>query len=333
MIQVFAHLRNGRFLIGSSEDAERSKLTEWPEDISPVNFQGEFEMAWFDIEDPTADELAWLSSRFHFHPLAIEDCAHFDQRPKLEEYADHLFLVLHGLKADRTQKCVEVYELHAFLAKNAVVTVHQGQVEPLEALKRKISRDRNQMPLQVDFLLHKVLDVVMDDNPKSLACVEGEIELLDEEISQQARGLRIEKIHALQLQLTQARHVMNPQREIFRAIINHGYAEIGEKATIYFRDIYDHLIVVTETIDRLRENLWGIRDAYLAMSAHRSNEAMKRLTVFSVVFLPLTFITGFFGMNFTQIPWGSPWLFLLVVVCVLALPVGMIFWFRGKDWI
>lgn len=324
-------MRDGRFVTGAKDTGTRV-LAEWPREFSEGEFRYDYGVAWFDIESPKPDDLAWLGSRFHFHPLAIEDCTHFDQRPKIEEYSGHLFLVVHGLKVDGDGK-LEVYELHCFISKNLVVTVHEGVLEPLEMLKQRFVRNRNLMPFQEDFLLHKILDAVMDSNPHALDVIEDEIERLDEEVLRSAQPEHVERIHGLQQRLNRARQVLSPQREIFSAIVNGSYSEITETAAVYFRDVYDHLIRITASVEALRENLWSIREVYLAVAAHRTNETVKRLTVFSVIFLPLTFITGFFGMNFTQIPWGSAAVFALVSVCVALLPLGMLVWFHKRNWL
>lgn len=322
MIEVFAHLKDGGFRAGP--------LTElrWEED----HFA-----AWFRLRDPTAEELAWLGRQFRFHPLAIEDCAHFDQRPKLEDYANHLFLVLHGLRAaDARASChFGVYELHCFLTESTVVTVHESEAPALAALAQKITRDPHSLPQQADFILHKILDTVMDANPLPLESLELRIEELDDEVLQRRadRSHSIRRIHDLIREVNDVRHLVMPQREILSQILRGSYPVIGEKARLYLRDVHDHSIRLSAEVDRLREALWAARDTQLAFAAYRTNEAMKRLTVFSVIFLPLTFITGFFGMNFTQIGWDSPALFLGVLVGVFALPVGMLAWFARRDWL
>jgi magnesium transporter len=324
MIQVFGIRRDGRFVAGVETTPER--------DDDGV-LTAEYELAWFDLISPTPEDLAFLARRFHFHPLAIEDCAHFDQRPKYEEYADHLFVVLHGLRRCPEHR-VAVYELHCFLARDAVVTVAAEDIVALRGLRTKISRDRGAMPTQIDFMLHKILDAVMDANPAALQELEDEIDELDDAVLRRHRGsAAIERIHSYLRQLNQVRHVLNPQKDIFQSLLNGEYPAIGEKARVYFRDVFDHLVHLTHSVETLRETLWAIRDAHLAVAAFRTNEAMKRLTVFSVIFLPLTFITGFFGMNFEHIPWRNDHLFYMLVGLISIIPIGMMIWFRRKDWL
>jgi magnesium transporter len=322
MVEVFAHLSDGRFVSGPLET---------------LDWQEEQVAAWFMLRDPTAEELAWLGRQFRFHPLALEDCSHFDQRPKIEDYADHLFVVLHGLVTAAPERGCHfgLYELHCFVTERAVVTVHEGDVPPLALLAQRVRRDRAALPNQADFILHRILDVVMDANPLPLEKLELRIEELDAEVMQRGadRSRSIRRIHDLIREVNDVRHLLLPQRDIFTLILRGNFPTVGEKARIYLRDVHDHLIRLTTEVDRLREALWSARDTQLAFAAYRTNEAMKRLTVFSVVFLPLTFITGFFGMNFTHIGWDDRTLFLGVVAGVVALPTGMLAWFVRRDWI
>jgi magnesium transporter len=315
MIHVFAHLPDGRFTAGLCEGIEE-----------------DFDLAWVDLEAPTPDELAWLAARFHFHPLAIEDCIHRNQSAKLEEYADHVFLVLHGLAAggDTT---FGFPELHIFFTQNAVVTVHDGPVPALEAFREKIQRDRATLPMQSDFLLYRLLDAFVDGWPAALVPFERRLEVLDAQLLSRDGVSRIGEVHVLQTRLNEARYLLSPQREILDGLASRAYPWISEKASVYLRDVADHVSRLVRAIEENRESLWAIRDATIALAAHRTNETMKRLTVFSVIFLPLTFVTGFFGMNFEQIPWSNERFFWVSLAAIGALPFAMLGWLRGKRWI
>lgn len=330
MIQAFLKMKDGRYQVVSSDQA--TELAHWPEDLGARAFSESFEIAWIDLESPTVEELQWLGLRFHFHPLALEDCSHFDQRPKLEIYSDHLFLVIHGIGSGQTLG-YRIDEVHCFLTAKALVTVHDGPVDAIRILKAKAQRDRNLLGSDPDFLLHRVLDGIMDANPMNLGELEAEIEVLDEAILNRHRPRQVERIHELQQAVSELRHIIHPQREIFIRLLDEERTEISEKARVYFRDVYDHLLRLSTLLDEMRESLWAIRDAHLAVSAQRTNETMKRLTLFSVVFLPLTFVTGFFGMNFSHIPWESSGLFWIAILVMIAMPAAMIYWIAKKNWI
>lgn len=333
MIQVFAHRRDGRF-VASACPSRADSLLPLLEEFDPAAPAQDDLLSWVDIEDPSPEELAWLGRRFHFHPLALEDCAHFDQRPKLEEYAEHLFLVVQGLRYDLKGEELEVYELHCFVTASTLVTVHAGRIETIEGFKRVIVRDRQRLPLQVDFALHRVLDAAMDGNPVALEPIEERIDLIEDEILQKTNASQIERIHGLQREIARARSMAIPQRDVYRKLAGEGVPFVSEQSAAYFRDLDDHALRLGERLERLREQLWQTRDAFVAMSSYYANEAMRRLTVFSALFLPLTFVTGFFGMNFDSvIPWKNEALAYAVAASTLLLPGAMLYWFRRKRWL
>lgn len=204
---------------------------------------------------------------------------------------------------------------------------------PIQSVMERLTQSRESMPAQVDFLLHRIMDSVMDANPEVLRKIEEEVEALDEAAVDGAETLHIERIMKLQRQLSRARHVLTPQRDLFAWMANRTHPQISEKAALYFRDIHDHSVRVVQQIEQMRDSLTAIREAHLSLAAYKTNEAMKRLTIFSVIFLPLTFVTGFFGMNFTAIPWGSEQVFDGLMVGILLVPVVMLLWFSRKDWI
>jgi len=323
MMTIHAHLRDGRFLAGET-------FVDAPSEDAKAG--------WIMLENATTEELAWLGRKFRLHPLALEDCIHFDQRPKIEEYGDHLFLVVHGLNPS-SEKLLQVFELHCFVTKDFIITVHEGDSTALRTLAERIKRDRAMLPESPDLILHKILDAVMDLNPTALESIEGHVERLDQEIFDESRpktrrrsSRTIAEIHGVVSELNSIRHMLLPQKDILQALIRGEYPFVEERSRLYFRDVFDHLISLTRDVEELRERLWSIRDSQLAVAGYHANESMRRLTSFSVVFLPLTFITGFFGMNFEHIPWKSDVAFWATVAVVVALPIAMILWFVRKRW-
>lgn len=337
MIHYFAHTQQGRFIAGH---CEAGSLAEDWEDLKlpPI---ADLQLSWIDVIDPSKEELEWLGKFYHFHPLALEDCLHFDQRPKIEEYSDHLFLVLHGLReANREERqesdfCdVELYELHFFLTDRVLVTVHKGDILALNNYRNKVERDRNQLPTQIDFALHRILDLLMDANPVHLRKIEVITEDLDEQVLSGEGSWQkgIERVHEMQKQINELRRVFKPQLEIYKAIIEEDHHTLSEQAKPYIRDVMDHLIHLQESIEGHRESIWSIRDTYLAVAAQKTNETMKRLTFFSLIFLPLTFITGFFGMNFEHIPFKEPMLLVFSIVIMGAIPIVMGRLMKNRGW-
>lgn len=304
-------------------------------------------MLWVDLIAPSRDEIESIGRKFQLHPLAVEDCLHADQRPKVEDYAAHLFVVLHSFETPEPTSLKSlghpefnatieenIRELHLFLQPGVIITVHDGTIEAIETLFQKCSQDRNHLTQSTDFLMQKILEEVVEGQPRYLEYLDDEIQRLDEEVLQEKDpGRSLEKVHSLQNRLNFVRRVLVPQREVFQKLYADHFSQISKEALPWFRDLLDHALRIQSELEELRENLWTIREAHLAIAAHRTNEAMRRLTIFSVVFLPLTFITGFFGMNFQTIPYHRHEILLGTVLLVLTLPILMLIWFSKKRWL
>jgi magnesium transporter len=288
--------------------------------------------AWIDLEDPNPESLAWLERTFQFHPLALEDCSHANQRPKLEEYPGHLFLVLHGL-CPCPKDGFRIFEFHAFLTAQVVVSVHDGDLPQIELLMDRWALSPAQMPKGRDFVLFRVLDSVLAATPQALDELESRVERLEDEIASSSNQVGYETLHDLQRQLTVARKHLAPGYGVLSLLVNQKIEGISKQATLYFRNLQDHIQRNVEACDFMRDMLISARDAFTARSNERTNEAMKRLTAFSVIFLPLTFITGFFGMNFESMPWKSSWALMFTIGSVAVLPLTMMIWFRTKRWL
>lgn len=288
---------------------------------------------WLDLTAPSDAELAYLARRFGFHALALEDCAHLDQRAKLEEYDDHLFLVQHSFACASPVWELEVRELHAFLGRDYLVTVHDTPIPALDAVFDRAVSSPQVAARGPDFWLYLVTDRVTDGHFSILDDLADAIESLEDEILANPTRKSIEAIFALKRTLVSLRKIISPTRDVLAALCKRGDPRVGERTALYFRDVYDHLVRVVEAIEADRDLLGNALDAYLSMSANRTNDIVKQLTIFSVIFLPLTFITGFFGQNFTAIiPYEKAWTFDLMLLLCGATPLGLLLWFRSKSW-
>jgi magnesium transporter len=311
------------------------------------------ELFWLDLRSARPSDIEWVGHRYQLHALAIEDCLHADQRPKVEDYSGHLFVVAHAFELPKALSLSmsdagapehldellnspleeQIRELHSFLLPNGVITVHDGVIRSLEVQLQKAAQDRTWLPLTSDLLLHRVLDALVEAQPRYLDVLDQAIEALDQEVLVERRGAHaLERVHALQNHLNFVRRVLGPEGEVFKQLHEEDFAGIRKESLPWFRDLLDHSVRIQARIAELRENLWTIRDAFLAIAAHRTNEAMRRLTVLSVIFLPLTFITGFFGMNFEALPYGNVLFLQGLLAVVILLPLGMLLWFASKRW-
>lgn len=287
---------------------------------------------WIDLVAQDQDAMRDLQERFGFHPLAIEDCLHLDQRPKLEEYGDHLFLVTHVFSCATDPAEIDMTEVHFFLGDRTLVTVHAKPVPALDEVWRRVTGEPKLARLGVDFLMHQVIDGMVDSNFPIIDLIGEAVEELEEKVLEHPEPGQLERIFALRRTLTTMRRVLSPERDVFAMLAKRGDPRIGDKTALYFRDVYDHLVRIYESTDAARDLLGSVKDAYISMQANRTNEIMKRLAILSAVFLPLTFVTGFFGQNFSHLPFDSdPLMYTMIAACI-AIPVGMVVWFYRSGW-
>lgn len=290
---------------------------------------------WVDIEGQTPGDIAWLGETFGFHPLALEDCLHLDQRPKLEEYPSAIFLVLHAFTgAPDDPADVKMHEVHAFLAKDLLVTIHEDPVQAIDRARAHLVADPAILHRGADALLYTVCDGVVDGHLPLLDRLHDALEDLEDRVltGPPSRDL-LETILRFRRTLVTLRRTVAPSREVFSALARPEEGRVSERAALYFRDVQDHLQRATESIDAGRELLAGVLDAYRSQLANRTNAVMKRLTLFSALLLPLTLITGFFGMNFTTIPYGEPETLRTAIAAMVVLPAFTVALFKWLRWI
>jgi magnesium transporter len=291
-------------------------------------------LRWVDIRGQTEEETRLLGERFRFHPLALEDCLQFNQRPKIEEYEDHLFIVMHAFSCGEDGACdAEPQEIHLFLGgDNYLVTVHSFDIGPLDTVWKRAEADASLALRGADFLLYLVSDAIVDSSFPILDRVNDELESIEDAVLTQPDPRDLTRIFELKRTLVLMRKVLSPERDVFALLSKRGDPRISEKTALYFRDVYDHLVRIYESIDAGRDLLGNALDAYLSMTSNRTNEIMKRLTLLSAVFLPLTFITGFFGQNFDHLPFHSDALMYSMLATCVLIPSAMVVLFKRSGW-
>jgi magnesium transporter len=289
---------------------------------------------WVDVERQDDTALALLRERFDFHPLALEDCAKFDQRPKLEEYGTYLFIVVHGFKAlNERATDVEPLEVHAFLGKNYLVTVHAKPIAELDMVWKRVTGDAVLARRGADFIYYQLVDAIVDGNFVILDTISDTLDHIEDMVLHRHDREQLGEIFQMKKTLVAMRRVLSPQRDVFGLLAKRGHPCISDRTSLYFRDVYDHLVRIYESIDTGRDLLGNALDAYLSMVAQRTNEIMKRLTVLSAIFLPLTFVTGFFGQNFAHLPFANDALMWSMLAACVVIPGGMVLWFYKSRWL
>ena len=292
------------------------------------------EYFWLDLEDPGAGEARALADAFSFHPLALEDLLKRGQRPKLDDFGEYMFLVYYGATEGDGGE-IELEEVHAFLSGSYIVTAHQ---RPSPALEEARQRLEAQTPRSEQFVVYRVLDGLTDSFFPILERLDERMEQLDTEIFERSEPGQLEEITALRRRLVELRRVVTPQRDLLARGIDDILEIPGLEADSrnYFRDVYDHAIRISDQIDSYRDLLAGTRDAYLSVVSNRLNQITKQLTVVATVFLPLSFLVGFFGQNFkwlvVNIDSAAAFWGLGVGGAVVSLAV-LFAWFRRSSYI
>ena len=287
---------------------------------------------WLDIHQPNDEDIGTLRDLFAFHPLALEDLASFDQRPKIDTYDDFALLVVYGSAPDEDG----LVEVHCFSSERYLVTARRDGCPAFAKLQHRYM-ERGDALNDETMLLYHVVDGLIDSFFPALAELDDTIDDLETEIFEHAREEQLKEIFQLKRRLVGLRKMVTPMRDMFAQLVG-GVVEVpgmSSESQRYFRDVYDHLIRLTDMIDSYRDLLSGATDVYLATVADRRDQVMKQLTVIATVFLPITFITGFFGMNFGWMVGhiGSGAAFAIGVGTMLATVAGILTFFRQRRWL
>lgn len=283
---------------------------------------------WVDFHDPTSEEEMELSRFFHFHPLAIEDCLEFVQRPKMDFYDNYLFVVIHSIN----QKRLEPDEVDIFVSENFIVTFHKEAIRDINNLWHRVKKEESlkNNPLQIMYL---IIDYLVDDYFPPVYKLEDLINHVEDNTSDLTISELMEQVFDIRSELNKLRRTIIPMRDLLYRIISSSRFNSIKERHIYFHDVYDHLLKLVEMIDANREISADIRDSYLSISSDRMNRVMMTLTVMSSIFLPLTFIAGLYGMNFEYMPelaWKYSYFIVLGIMFVIS--VSMIWFFYKMGW-
>ena len=294
------------------------------------------QFVWVDFEGPSDADLTQLSELIQLHPLTLDDARTFQQRPKIEEYDGYVFMVAFGVDAETESGGALLREVHLIISGDYVVTIHHEAFPPLADLRARYDAQRVRSE---QFLVYKILDAVTDTFVPVLSRTDDDIDDIEQEVIDSPTPEQLQRIFSLKRDLVEMRRVVTPMRDMFARNADL-IAELPGLETddrLYFRDLYDGLIRISELIDSYRDLLSGATDMYLSTVANRQGEISKQLTIIATIFLPLTFLTGFFGQNFSflinNVITGL-WAFLVFGIGGLILAaVGFAVYFRRKRWI
>ncbi len=297
-------------------------------------------VTWIHLQGPVqAETIKHIGHIFELHTLTLEDVLNKGQRPKVEEYDDLLFVIMS--MPINTNGAVIIEQVSLFLGKNYVISFHAGDHDPFEPLRNRLRKKSGRIRnLKADYLLYCILDLVIDQGYPVLETLGENIETIEEALlSSVTKKTTLGEIHHTRRELLLLRRNLWPQRELLNKLLRGENALIEKNTSVYLRDCYDHTIQILDLIENYREMAASLIDIYLSSTSHRMNEIMRVLTIIATIFIPLTFIVGLYGMNFSHpdSPWAMPelhWYYGYPIVwgVMIALVAGMLIYFKRKNW-
>lgn len=306
----------------------------WASDDGLAKPPEEGERLWIDVVSPQPAELALLRDRFDLHPVAIDACLKIDQRPKLEEYRRQLFVVLHKLVLpEGAARPLESVELHAFLGDRYLITIQDAELPEVAAVRERLMAEPALLERSFAYAYYLICERLSHANFDALDSLFDAVEAIEDSVLKQEQRDALPDLFTAKRRLAAARRLIVPQREVVSLLLESDPEFVDDRARPYFRRVLDVLIRMSEAIDTQREILTNVLEAHLSIVSNRTNEIMKSLTLLSAIFLPLSFVTGFFGQNFTHLPFGSVGLMWLGLGLCAALPVLMLLWFKSRRWL
>jgi len=286
---------------------------------------------WVDMTDPSHQEVALIKDMFSIHPITSEDILTHNTRAKIEEFDTYLFVVLYGIYK---HKNIRLRELDFILGKNFLVTAHKQKVEGIERLKAEEKRLEPLFKCGMDFLMHSLVDLEVDNFIPVLELFDNVIDNLEDRIIKRPDPKILEKILDLKRRINRVKKVVIPQQEKISSLAKSKYSLISPECQTYFRDVHDHFYTVTDMIEDHKETLSGVFDAYMSSVSNVTNEVMKVLSVMATIMLPLTVISGIYGMNFVFLPMSKdPSGFWVIIILMLLIIVLMLGFFKKRGWL
>jgi len=294
-------------------------------------------LRWINIERPRSVDMAWLEEHFEFHPLDYEDVRSRNQRPKVDEYDDYLFIVLHFPRYDKRVSRLNAAEVDIFVGPDFLITLPNEPLQPIEYL---FERCRTNEDVREDifskgpgYLLYKIVDDAVDASFPMLAKMGNKLERIEEDIFEGKGEEVVRDISNVKQEIINFRKVVRPQRAAFRDLERNKARYIAEDLDIYFEDIIDASERVWDMLENYKEVVEGLEATNESALAHRTNETFRVLTAISLIFLPLTLIASVFGMNVKVPGEHSLHAFWVIIVVMFAVLVGVALFFRRRGWL
>jgi magnesium transporter len=290
---------------------------------------------WVDLAAPTIEEASVLRTLFHFHELAIEDALSESHQPKVESYGSFLYVILHGIDFEAAQHHFATHDTDFFVGANYLVTVHDGTSRSIAKLRELCTRNEHVLSNGPVALLHRIVDAMVDNYLPEVEKLSDRLEQVERRVFDEPGASMVKPILAMKRDVAAMRRVLLPQRDVVGQLARREFPMISEQLAYRFRDVHDHLVRLTDESIMFHDRLSSLLDAHLTSVSTRLNQVMKVLTVIATIFMPLTMLTGMWGMNvpLPQFPGGEAVQFWWLVGIIVAISIAMLWLFRLRRWI
>lgn len=315
LIRMFAVTKEDKIVIPSSIEEAYTKQYKW---------------MWIDFNQPSKEEEKLLLHPLNFHPLAIEDCVyHTVQRPKLDYYDDHFFLITRRL----TEETYEKEEINFFIHDTLIVTFHKMKTKEVDTVFERCINSKSIETYNPYVVLYHVMDQIVDYYFPIVYALEDAVDEIEDSSLKKPMDTLLSQLFELRHELLKVRNSINPMKELLYRMLSTDRLPGVEEKSKYFSDIYDHLITLLEIIDTNREITNDLRESYISYNAHQTNRIMQMLTLITTIFMPLTFIAGIYGMNFEHMPELTfKYSYFITLGMMFLIGISMYILFKKKGW-
>ena len=298
-------------------------------------FESKQGLLWVDISETTEDDGEFLSRNFGFHHLAVEDCVSpVVHSPKVDDFGDYLFIIVHGINHASESDIVETTELCLFLGPHFVVSNHNVPLYSVNSIAKIVEDDGRPMRRGADFIAYALVDALVDNVLPTIDRMGDIAEEIEEEVIRSPRQSTLDDILKIKRSILRLHRVMAPQREVLNRMSRGEFSIVSEQARIFYRDIYDHVVRIEDLNQTLRDRADNALSTHLSAVANRQNESMKILAMVATIFMPLTLLAGIYGMNFENMPeLGWSWGYYAVLGIIGTAIVTVMCWFWARSWV
>lgn len=296
-------------------------------------------LVWVDLFRDSVDESRKvLTEIFKFHTLSVDDALVETHIPKIDDWGDYLYMSVIAVNPEQPLDDIDKsIELDIFVGKNYIVTYHQQELNSVDLVWKNILRNETNLQRGSKYIIYQIIDELANEYLRMIEYLDMKVEEIEDIVIEKPDKKLLVEIFSIKRSLLNLRRIIAPQREVLNKLSRGDFKIVTQKEQMYFRDVYDHLVRVHEIIESLRDIVSGTLDTYLSVVNNQLSNIMKTLTIITTLFMPLSFLTGFFGMNFFAASnqlnqWSGVTSFYVVMAIMISIPLGMFLWMQRRDW-